>query len=46
VWDEVVQAYAQWVSWGEPHWRRYGLTVAPDGQSIWLDTPERVLSTT
>ncbi|MFG1956483.1 methyltransferase domain-containing protein [Nonomuraea sp. NPDC049028] len=46
VWDEVVQAYAQWVSWGEPHWRRYGLTVAPDGQSIWLDTPERVLSST
>jgi protein-L-isoaspartate(D-aspartate) O-methyltransferase len=44
VWDEVLQAYAQWVSWGEPHWRRYGLTVAPDGQSIWLDTPERILT--
>ncbi|MEU7744034.1 methyltransferase domain-containing protein [Nonomuraea sp. NPDC049158] len=46
VWDEVVQAYARWVSWGGPHWRRYGLTVAPDGQSVWLDTPERVLSST
>jgi protein-L-isoaspartate(D-aspartate) O-methyltransferase len=41
--DEVLHAYARWVSWGEPHYRRYGITVAPGGQSIWLDTPERVL---
>ncbi|MFB4273017.1 methyltransferase domain-containing protein [Nonomuraea sp. GTA35] len=43
VWDEVLHAYARWVSWGEPSWERYGVTVAPDGQSIWLDTPDNVL---
>ncbi|MEV0614614.1 methyltransferase domain-containing protein [Nonomuraea sp. NPDC050404] len=46
VWDEVVQAYAQWVSRGEPHWRRFGVTVAPEGQRVWLDTPEQVLVST
>jgi hypothetical protein len=46
VWDEVLHAYARWVSCGEPHWRRYGITIAPGGQQIWLDTPERVLSST
>ncbi|MEV4078467.1 methyltransferase domain-containing protein [Nonomuraea fuscirosea] len=46
VWDEVLQAYTQWVRWGQPHWRRYGITIAPSSQSIWLDTPERVLNST
>ncbi|GAA2215522.1 methyltransferase domain-containing protein [Nonomuraea monospora] len=44
VWDEVLRAYAQWVSWGEPHWRRFGISVGPEGQSVWLDTPERMLT--
>ncbi|SDJ35736.1 methyltransferase domain-containing protein [Nonomuraea jiangxiensis] len=44
VWDEVTDAYFRWVSWGEPGRDRYGITVAPDGQSIWLDRPDNVLS--
>ncbi|MEV1239767.1 hypothetical protein ACIBO2_39410 [Nonomuraea sp. NPDC050022] len=43
VWDEAFQAYAQRVAWGEPSRRRYGITVTPEGQRIWLDDPERVL---
>ncbi|SEH03943.1 hypothetical protein SAMN05444920_14913 [Nonomuraea solani] len=46
VWEEALQAYAQWASWGQPHWRRYDITVTPGLQSIWLDTPERVLNST
>ncbi|MEV1241537.1 hypothetical protein ACIBO2_15555 [Nonomuraea sp. NPDC050022] len=44
LWDEVVQAYAQWVALGEPHWERFGVTVTPEGQRVWLDAPEVVLS--
>jgi len=43
VWDEVLLAYARWVGWGEPHWRRYGVTVTPEGQRVWLDTPDNVI---
>ncbi|MEO3868515.1 methyltransferase domain-containing protein [Nonomuraea sp. B12E4] len=43
LWDELTDAYAQWVSWGEPGRDRFGLTVTPEGQRIWLDTPEHVL---
>ncbi|WP_052422810.1 hypothetical protein [Nonomuraea candida] len=43
VWDELCDAYFQWASWGEPDHDRFGLTVTPDGQSLWLDTPGRVL---
>lgn len=46
LWDEVVDAYFQWVSWGRPHCSRCGMTVTPEGQSIWVDTPERVLTST
>ncbi|PZG24097.1 protein-L-isoaspartate(D-aspartate) O-methyltransferase [Spongiactinospora gelatinilytica] len=41
VWDEVTDAYFQWVSWGEPGRDRFGMTVTPDGQQVWLDTPHR-----
>ncbi|MFG1684199.1 methyltransferase domain-containing protein [Nonomuraea sp. NPDC049269] len=43
VWQEAVDAYFQWVSWGEPGRDRFGMTVTPEGQRIWLDTPERVV---
>ncbi|GGP15422.1 methyltransferase domain-containing protein [Nonomuraea glycinis] len=43
VWEEVVAAYFQWVRWGEPRRDRFGMTVAPDGQRYWLDTPGRVI---
>ncbi|MEV1247150.1 methyltransferase domain-containing protein [Nonomuraea sp. NPDC050022] len=44
VWQEAVDAYYRWVSWGEPDRDRFGMTVTPEGQHIWLDTPERVIS--
>ncbi|MGW4422146.1 hypothetical protein [Streptosporangium sp. NPDC004631] len=43
VWDEVVAAYFQWVAWGEPDRGRFGMTVAPEGQRIWLDEPSRTI---
>ncbi|SEG70905.1 protein-L-isoaspartate(D-aspartate) O-methyltransferase [Thermomonospora echinospora] len=39
LWDEVEAAYFQWVRWGRPGLDRFGLTVAPDGQRVWLDDP-------
>ncbi|MFC7591873.1 methyltransferase domain-containing protein [Nonomuraea antimicrobica] len=43
LWDEVVDAYFRWVGWGEPGPDRFGMTVGPDGQRVWLDDPGRVL---
>ncbi|MDF5751352.1 methyltransferase domain-containing protein [Spongiactinospora sp. TRM90649] len=40
LWDEVVNAYFQWMDWGEPGRNRFGMTVTPDGQQVWLDTPQ------
>ncbi|WP_158886600.1 ATP-grasp peptide maturase system methyltransferase [Amycolatopsis anabasis] len=39
LWDIVEAAYATWRSLGEPSRDRFGVTVTPDGQEIWLDTP-------
>jgi protein-L-isoaspartate(D-aspartate) O-methyltransferase len=44
VWDEVVAAYFQWVRWGEPRRDRFGMTVGPQGQRYWLDTPSQVIN--
>ncbi|MEU6720469.1 hypothetical protein ABZ897_54220 [Nonomuraea sp. NPDC046802] len=43
VWDEVLQAYAAWVGWGEPSWRDFGITITSEGQQIWLNQPDNVL---
>jgi protein-L-isoaspartate(D-aspartate) O-methyltransferase len=43
VWEEVVAAYFRWVKWGEPRRDRFGMTVGPEGQRYWLDTPSRVI---
>lgn len=43
LWDEVTDAFFRWVSWGEPGPGRFGMTVTPDGQRVWLDTPDHVL---
>ncbi|MCA2225575.1 methyltransferase domain-containing protein [Nonomuraea aurantiaca] len=37
LWEEVTDAYFRWVSWGKPDRDRFGMTVTPDGQQIWLD---------
>ncbi|GAA1542983.1 methyltransferase domain-containing protein [Actinomadura kijaniata] len=46
LWDEVEAAYLRWVEWGQPDRERYGLTVTPDGQRVWLDRPDRILART
>lgn len=43
VWQEVAEAYFRWVSWGEPGLERFGMTVTPGGQQLWLDVPERAV---
>lgn len=43
VWQEVVDAYFQWVAWGEPARNRFGMTVTPEGQRVWLDEPARTI---
>ncbi|MEU8248129.1 methyltransferase domain-containing protein [Nonomuraea sp. NPDC048916] len=39
LWDEVEAAFLRWVSWGSPGRDRFGMTVTPEGQYIWRDTP-------
>ncbi|MFD5032492.1 hypothetical protein ACFWM0_19050 [Streptomyces sp. NPDC058405] len=39
LWDEVEDAYRWWVDRGEPEHTRFGLTVTPDGQRAWIDSP-------
>ncbi|MFF4286864.1 protein-L-isoaspartate(D-aspartate) O-methyltransferase [Streptomyces sp. NPDC001633] len=40
LWDEVEAAHRWWVMQGRPDHTRFGLTVAADGQRVWLDDPE------
>jgi hypothetical protein len=40
LWDEIESAYGDWVSLGEPRRARFGITVTPDAQEIWLGTPD------
>ncbi|MFI0444621.1 methyltransferase domain-containing protein [Actinomadura sp. 6N118] len=44
LWDEVENAYLQWVTWGSPPRERFGLTVDATAQQIWLDDPHRIVS--
>ncbi|MET4923166.1 methyltransferase domain-containing protein [Streptomyces sp. PSRA5] len=39
LWSEMESAYAWWQNAGSPERTRYGLTVTPTGQRLWLDTP-------
>ncbi|MGH3673033.1 MAG: methyltransferase domain-containing protein [Pseudonocardiaceae bacterium] len=41
LWDEVELAYQWWVHNGRPTHDRFGLSVGPAGQSVWLDEPGR-----
>lgn len=40
LWDEVEAAHTWWVDAGRPDHTRFGLTVTPDDQWTWLDTPD------
>ncbi|MCG5219906.1 methyltransferase domain-containing protein [Streptosporangium soli] len=39
LWEELAAAFLRWVSWGSPDRDRFGMTVTPEGQHIWRDTP-------
>ncbi|WP_224279394.1 methyltransferase domain-containing protein [Streptomyces sp. LS1784] len=39
LWDEVEAAWRWWDEQGRPGFERFGLTVTPDGQTVWLDSP-------
>jgi protein-L-isoaspartate(D-aspartate) O-methyltransferase len=44
LWEELDDACRWWVDAGRPDHTRFGVTVAPEGQVIWLDTPDHVIS--
>ena len=41
LWDEFGRAYDWWIRAGRPDSTRFGLTVTPEGQTYWLDTPNQ-----
>ncbi|WP_369266302.1 protein-L-isoaspartate O-methyltransferase family protein [Streptomyces harbinensis] len=43
LWEEAVAAHEKWVDCGSPEIDRFGLTVSPGGQHVWLDSPEHLL---
>ncbi|TDQ55052.1 ATP-grasp peptide maturase system methyltransferase [Actinorugispora endophytica] len=40
LWDAVEEAVAVWRDAGSPHASAFGLTAAPGGQRVWLETPD------
>jgi hypothetical protein len=40
LWDLAEDAFAEWIELGRPRRDRFGVTVEPDHQEIWLDTPD------
>jgi protein-L-isoaspartate(D-aspartate) O-methyltransferase len=45
LWEEVASAYFTWAGWGQPDRDRFGMTVTPDGEHLWLDHPDNIIST-
>lgn len=43
LWDEAEAAHTWWTAYGRPARTRYGLTVTPDHQHIWLDQPSNLV---
>lgn len=43
LWDETEAAYLTWVGWGCPPRERFGVTVTPEGQRVWLDEPRNIV---
>lgn len=39
LWASIEAGIEFWRQQGEPGWERFGLTVAPGRQTVWLDTP-------
>ncbi|QES50214.1 hypothetical protein DEJ50_22670 [Streptomyces venezuelae] len=45
LWAEVTTAYTWYETHGRPHITRFGVTVDPDGQRVWLDDPHHAVGT-
>ncbi|WP_322751659.1 MULTISPECIES: methyltransferase domain-containing protein, partial [unclassified Frankia] len=43
LWDELEAAYHWWIDAGRPDHTRVGITVTPEEQTFWLDTPQHPL---
>ncbi|MER5930641.1 methyltransferase domain-containing protein [Streptomyces sp. NPDC002054] len=43
LWAEVTTAYTWYETHGRPDITRFGVTVAPDGQRVWLDDPRHAV---
>lgn len=46
LWDEVEAAHRWWTEQGRPGHEDFGLTVGPDGERVWLRSPDRPLPAT
>ncbi|TDD27362.1 methyltransferase domain-containing protein [Actinomadura sp. KC06] len=44
LWDDVADAYQRWTDWGRPDRERFGMTVGPYTQMLWLDDPANLLT--
>jgi methyltransferase of ATP-grasp peptide maturase system len=44
LWDLLEAAHHDWRSLGEPTRERFGLTITPDRQELWLDEPDSKLN--
>jgi methyltransferase of ATP-grasp peptide maturase system len=40
LWDELETAHARWLSLGRPRRSRFGITIEPTQQQLWLDAPD------
>jgi methyltransferase of ATP-grasp peptide maturase system len=44
LWDQIERSVHAWRSAGSPPIEQFGVTVKPEGQTVWLDTPRGRLS--
>ncbi|GLW53990.1 ATP-grasp peptide maturase system methyltransferase [Kitasatospora phosalacinea] len=40
LWDKVEDALFLWRTAGEPHQEKFGITITPTAQTVWLETPD------
>jgi protein-L-isoaspartate O-methyltransferase len=43
LWDDFEAAYRWWQKAGQPPTERFGLTVGPDNQRVWLGSPDNLI---
>jgi Protein-L-isoaspartate(D-aspartate) O-methyltransferase (PCMT) len=40
LWDTIERAHRVWREHNQPDWTRLGLTITPERQRLWIDTPD------